>query len=657
MTNLAAADSLILLIYFFFVLAVGISLKPLVASGRGFIQAERALPAWICGLAMTMASLGSQEIIGMSAAGAKYGLASIPFYVLGAFPAMLFAGFFLMPVYYGSKARTLPEFLAFRFDEKTRVLHAALFAVLAVFSAGISLYAMGRVLAALHVFDEPLRAAGLESRGELIVLMAVPAALVVTYILLGGLAGTIYNLVIQFLVLCAGLLPVVFLGLKQVGGWNGLKAAADLSMFSQRQGASGHVGIAAIAASAGLGLLVAMGTWCADFRVLQAAMAAKNVESARRASLVAAAARIVAPLLLILPAIVALGLPTPHTTIVIHNENGAIYHDITVVPPEVDAGQGLVPAQLDPATGKPMKDSRGRTVLDDAMATPNVVLHYLPAGLLGLGIAALLASMMAGTAAGVTAFGSVIACDLWRTRAHEQQGEGKPVAVARWAAAAGMLLAFGVALAAIHFGDLPRTMSLIFAIVIAPLLATLLLGVFWKGTSGHGAFAGLISGAIAALLHHGLTLPPGAARGIHGGWIAPLHHSSSGLDLNIGTGILAFGVSLMVTLAVSAFTKACSDGKLAGLLQSLAASTPLRMDMRIPLGMLFTLMGTILTAFGLSTRDNVGFYIRSLNIDVNLWWGVPLLAFGVVTLTLGRRGQAAMEKTANREQGSGNKTR
>jgi solute:Na+ symporter, SSS family len=645
--NLSAADSLILLIYFFIVLAVGISLKPLVTSSREFLQAGRALPAWICGLAMTMASLGAQEAIGMGAAGARYGFASIPFYVLGAIPAIVFAGFFLVPVYHRSQARTLPEFLALRFDEKTRVLHAVLFAAMAIVGAGISLYVMGRIFSMLHVFEEPLRAAGLESRGSLIVVMAVPAALVLADILLGGLTGTIYNLVIQFLVLAAGLLPVVFLGLRQIGGWSGLKAAAGFSEIAQKH--NGHVGLATMAMAAALGLAFAAGTWCADFRLLQAAMAAKDVEAARKASLIAAVLRVAAPLLLILPAIIALGLPTPHTTIVIHNENGTIYHDITVVPPEVEQGQGLVPARLDAATGKPLKDASGQILLDSAMAAPNVLLHFLPTGLLGLGLAGLLASMMAGVAAGVTAFSTVFTCDLYEPLARKKEGEGKAIVVMRWAAVAGMLLAFGAALAAMRFGDLPAVMTLAFAVVIVPLLANLLLGVFWKRTSGTGAFAGLIAGAIAALLHHGLTLPLGESRWIHGGWISVLHRPASELHSSVGAGVLAFAVSLIVTATVSLFTKARAEADQAGLVLSPEAGASMKMDLRVPLGMLFTLTGTILTAFGLSTRDRLDLYMKSLNIDINLWWGVALLAFGVVTLTLGRRGQMKIEQAGNRK--------
>ncbi len=317
--------------------------------------------------------------------------------------------------------------------------------------------------------------------------------------------------------------------------------------------------------AAALGLMVSAGTWCADFRILQAPMAAKDMKAARMAPLVAAAVRIVVPFLLILPAIVALALPTPHTTIVIHNDNGAIYHEITVVPPEVESGQGLVPAMVDAATGEPVKDAQGRVMLNYAMAAPNVVLHFLPTGLLGLGLAALLASMMAGTAASLMAFSTVFACDLYEPLLRRNSPDENSVAVVRWASVGGTLLAFAVACLAMRFDSLLDAMVLVFAVVNAPLLAALLLGAFWKRATGCGAFSGLIAGTAAALLHHGLALPRGMQRGVHGGWIAVLHHPSSELHFSIGTAVLAFLVSLIVTAVVSLFTKARPESELAGL--------------------------------------------------------------------------------------------
>jgi SSS family solute:Na+ symporter len=307
--------------------------------------------------------------------------------------------------------------------------------------------------------------------------------------------------------------------------------------------------------------------------LLQAAMAAKNVEAARKAPIIAAALRIFVIIVLILPGLIAVGLPTPHTSIAIHNDNGVIYHEITVVPPAVEVGSGLVPAKAD-ADGKPVMGADGHAVLDYAMATPNMLLQFLPAGLLGLGLTALLACLMGGVAASVTSFSTVLTCDIFQAFLARNAADKRLLAVARWAVVGGMLLAFGAACAAMRFNSLLDAVLLVFAVVNAPLFAVLMLGVFWKRATGHGAFAGLIAGAAAALLYHGLALPGGEQPGINGGWIAVLHHPVSDLALGLGTAMLAFLVSLLVSAAVSLFTKAAQAEELKGLVFSLTARPP-----------------------------------------------------------------------------------
>jgi SSS family solute:Na+ symporter len=394
--------------------------------------------------------------------------------------------------------------------------------------------------------------------------MALPAVLVLAYLLLGGLAAAMYNQLLQFSVLVAGLLPVVLVGLKRAGGWSGMKASVPANLL--HAGAGGHsMGIGAVGLMLGAGIVLGGGTWCADFRLLQLAMAAKNVASARRAPLVAAALRVFVPLLLILPGLFALSLPTPRTTIVIHNDNGAIYHEITVVPPAVEAGQGLVPAKADAATGKPIKGAGGQVVLDYALAMPNVLLAFLPSGLLGLGLAALVACLMSGMAASLAASNTVFACDIYQAFLKKHASDKQILKAGRWAAVGGTLLAFGAACAAMRVNDMLDAVLLVFALVNAPLFATLLMGALWKRATGHGAFAGLIAGMAAALLHHGTALPRGEQPGIHGGWIAVLYHPASDLALGLGTAVFDFVVSLLVTAVVSVCTKARPEAELAGL--------------------------------------------------------------------------------------------
>jgi solute:Na+ symporter, SSS family len=591
-TNLAAVDSLILLIFFFFMLAAGFSLKPAMTTSRDFMQGGRAMPGWLCSLAMLGASLGSLEVLGMGAAGARYGLASVAWFALGSIPAMLFAGLYLMPVFYGSKStavaadadatsiapRSIPEYLGMRFDQKTRVLNAFLFTAMSAFSAGIALYAMARALVALHVFDRISESLNLPPTGTLLLAMTFPAALVLAYILLGGLGAAIYSQALQFLVIMAGLLPMVLLGLKKIGGWSGLRAQVPASFFdglTQMAHGSAHSG----SHSAGAGfILLAVGvvlggaTWCTDFRLLQIPMAAKDMQSARGAPINAAAVRIFVLLVLVLPGLIAIGLPTPHTSILVFNDNNVISHEITVVPPAVEAGTGLVPAKAD-SGGMPVIGADGHAVLDYAMATPNVLPEFLPTGLLGLGIAALMACLMAGVAASVTSFSTVFTCDIFQALFAKNSSDKRLLVVARCAAAGGMLLAFAAACATIRFNSLLDAILLVFAVVNVPLFAVLMLGAFWKRATGHGAFAGLIAGLIAgaaaALLHHGLALPQGAQCGIQGGWIAVLRHPASEMSLNLETAIIAFAVTLLATIVLSACTSAKPESKLDGLVYSL----------------------------------------------------------------------------------------
>src|SRR4030081_2929983 len=218
-----------MLVYFVFVLGIGFALKRYMRTSNDFFLAGRSIPAWICGLAFISANLGAQEGIGMGASGAKYGIATSHFYWIGAVPAMVFVGIFMMPFYYGSKARSVPEFLRLRFDEKTRGLNAISFATMTIFSSGISMYAMAKLIQILHILDGPFRYFGLPQSWIFHTGIIASAVVVLVYIYLGGLTSAIYNEVLQFFLIVAGLIPLVWLGLKNVGGWPGLKATLDPS--------------------------------------------------------------------------------------------------------------------------------------------------------------------------------------------------------------------------------------------------------------------------------------------------------------------------------------------------------------------------------------------------------------------------------------------
>ena len=415
---------------------------------------------------------------------------------------------------------------------------------------GLSLYAMARLVQALNLFERVGTVERLGPNGFLIVAIAVPAALVLVYVLLGGLTSAMYSQVLQFFVVVAGLLPVVLLGLTSIGGWSGLKARVPVGSFTQDWGSGfgngGHgpgIGLAVV-----LGLVIGAGYWCTDFRVLQTAMAAKNANAARRAPLIAAAMRIFLPLLAIVPGLIAIGMPTPQTRTTVRQEGDAIIHEITVVPRAAEAGKGLVPAETDSATdpmrGNPLTDARGQTLLNYEMALPDTMAQFLPMGLLGLALTAMIACLLGGVAANVTAFNTVFTYDIYQAHVRKDASDAHYLAVGRWAAVGCVVLAVGAGCAAIRFGNLVEALAMVFAAVNAPLLATVLLGVFWKRATGHGAFAGLLAGVAAAIAHLGLTLPQGAQRGWEGGWMAVAHLYPSALTQSFWTAAIAFGANL-----------------------------------------------------------------------------------------------------------------
>ncbi|HSA95451.1 MAG TPA: Na+/galactose cotransporter, partial [Acidobacteriota bacterium] len=206
-----AVDYAIIAGYILVMVLVGYALKKYMKTGEDFFLSGRSLPGWITGLAFLSANLGALEIIGMVANSAKYGIATVHFYWVGAIPAMVFLGVFMMPFYYGSRVRTVPEYLKLRYNEATRGLNAISFAIMTVLMSGISLYAMALLFKLM--LGWPLTQS-----------ILVAAVVVLLYVFWGGLSSSIYNEVIQFFLIWLGLLPIVFLGLKEVGGFAGLSA-------------------------------------------------------------------------------------------------------------------------------------------------------------------------------------------------------------------------------------------------------------------------------------------------------------------------------------------------------------------------------------------------------------------------------------------------
>ena len=439
-----------------------------------FFLSGRLIPAWVTGLAFISANLGAQEVIGMAASGAKYGIMTSHFYWVGAIPAMVFVGIFMMPFYYGSKARSVPEYLKLRFDEKTRGLNAITFAVMTVFSSGISMYAMALLLNLLLGWDFQCQrlALGHDRAGLYLV---------------GGLTSAIYNEVMQFFLIVAGFRAAGLSGAARCRRLERLASASGRRSRPRRasrpgaftnswkfmgSAADNPMGVEWFAMLMGLGFVLSFGYWCTDFLVMQRAMAADSMAAARRTPLIAAVPKMFFPFLVILPGMIAIAL-TQH-----HGASGF-----------------SLPAKPD---GSPNYD----------LVIPMMLGHYFPSGILGLGLTALMASFMSGMAGNVTAFNTVWTYDIYQAYLRPNASDSALLWMGRAATVVGIAVSVAAAYFAAHFNNIMDLLQLVFAFVNAPLFATFLLGMFWRRATGHGAFFGLVSGTLAAAIHHGLTQPP-----------------------------------------------------------------------------------------------------------------------------------------------------
>jgi solute:Na+ symporter, SSS family len=562
--NLTYIDWLVMLVYFAFVLGIGFALKRYMRTSNDFFLAGRAIPAWVCGLAFISANLGAQEVMGMGASGAKYGVVTSHFYWIGAIPAMCFLAIFMMPFYYGSKARSVPEYLRMRFDEKTRAVNAFSFAFMTVVSSGISMYAMALLIQTLGLFKGILPDAYIFH-----VSIIVSAVIVLGYIFLGGLTSAIYNEVLQFFLIVAGFAPLVWIGLRNVGGWQGIKQTLPASMTHSWRGMehanTNPLGVEWIGLTMGLGFVLSFGYWCTNFLVVQRAMAAPSEEAARRVPLIAAIPKMFLPILVILPGLIAVSV----TSHVAGAPAAANASTSATLPLDAAHPHGIVPVKTDPITGAAVVDSSGQLVYDYNLTVPALLLHYFPTGILGLGLTALLASFMSGMAGNVTAFNTVWTYDIYQAYINKKGSDAHYLWMGRMATVGGVLLSIAAAYAVTSFNNIMDALQLVFAVINAPLFATFLLGMFWKRTTGHAAFTGLTVGTLAAVVHHGLTLPIGDAAGIHGGWIHVVYQYPSEMAQNFWTAIFAFVINFIVTIAISLVTKPRPEPELVGLVYSL----------------------------------------------------------------------------------------
>jgi len=505
-------DYAMVAIYFGFVMLIGFAAKRRVSTSIDFFLSGRSLPAWVTGLAFISANLGAVEIIGMSANGAQYGMPTMHYFWIGAVPAMLFLGVVMMPFYYGSKVRSVPEFMRRRFGTGAHLVNAISFALAQVLIAGVNLYLLATIVNVL--LGWPLWIA-----------LLVAAAIVLTYITLGGLSAAIYNEVLQFFVIVAGLLPLTIIGLHKVGGWDGLKAkitgpagASDqLSAWpaTQLSGFDNPV-LSVIGIVFGLGFVLSFGYWTTNFVEVQRAMASNSISAARSTPIIGAFPKMFIPFIVVIP--------------------------------------GMISAVL----VKPMIDYKANSKAPSDVTYNNAILllmkDVLPNGLLGVAIAGLLAAFMAGMAANISAFNTVFSYDIWQQYVKKDRPDGYYLTVGRVATVGATIIAIFTAIIASSYSNLMDYLQQLFSFFNAPLFATFILGMFWKRMTATAGWVGLVAGTLSAVIVFVMN---------ETGVI-----SLSGQGASFVAAGVAFVVDIVLSIVVSKFTAPKPVTELAGLVYS-----------------------------------------------------------------------------------------
>lgn len=439
--HLHAGDFVIIILYFLVVLSVGFALKGKITTSSDFLLSKRNFSHWITGIAFMSANLGALEVMGMVANGAKYGMRTNQWYWIGAIPAMVFLGIFMVRFYYANNIRSVPEYLRMRFDRRAHLLSALSFAVLTVLMAGIDMFAFAVIFESMLHWPFSVSA-------------CLAAAVVLLFVFWGGLSSSIYNECIQFFLIILGFLPLTFLGLHAVGGWHALTAmlpSGDVHTWRGMGAAGDPLGVPWWVMVVGEGLCAAPAYWCTDFLLVQRAMAARDLSSARKTPLVAAVPKMLFPAIVTVQGMIALAIAP---SVVSHNYN---------------------------------------------LALPVLMSKFYGPGMLGLGITALLASFMSGMAGNVTAFNTVFTYDIYQTYLAKHKPDEHYLAVGKIATIAGALLACASSFIVLRFNNLMDYMALVAGLFISPFFSVFLLGMVWKRPSATAGFYGMLSGIVGTI--------------------------------------------------------------------------------------------------------------------------------------------------------------
>ncbi|MEV7554776.1 sodium:solute symporter family protein [Amycolatopsis sp. NPDC089917] len=519
-------DYVLLAFYFALVLGIGYMARKSVSSSLDFFLSGRSLPAWVTGLAFISANLGAVEIMGMSANGVLYGLPTVHYFWIGAIPAMLFLGIVMMPFYYGSKVRSVPEFMLRRFGKPAHLVNGISFASAQILIAGANLFLLASVVNLLLGWP-------------LWVSILVAAVVVLSYTALGGLSAAIYNEVLQFFVIVAALLPLTIVGLVKVGGWQGLvdKLSADPGGEAQLSSwpgdnltGFGNSFLSILGLVFGLGFVLSFGYWTTNFVEVQRAMASKSMSAARRTPIIGAFPKMLIPFIVIIPGMIAA------VTVSEYVQDKQVLLDGGDAPSGVTANNAILLLMRD----------------------------LLPNGMLGVAIAGLLASFMAGMAANLSSFNTVFTYDIWQSYVKKNESDGYYLRLGRVVTAAGTVLAIGTAFIASNSGNILTYLQDLFSFFNAPLFATFILGMFWKRMTPTAGWVGLVAGTASAI-----TVWLLSQAGVLG---------LTGQGISFVAAGTAFVVDIAVSVGVSLATAPKPESQLVGLVYSLTPKESLKHD-------------------------------------------------------------------------------
>ncbi|WP_216217193.1 sodium:solute symporter family protein [Amycolatopsis aidingensis] len=512
-----AVDYLLLAFYFVLVLGIGYLARRQVSTSLDFFLSGRSLPAWVTGLAFIAANLGAIEVMGMSANGAQYGMPTAHYFWIGAVPAMLFLGIVMMPFYYGSKVRSVPEFMLRRFGRPAHLVNGISFATAQILIAGANLFLLASVVNLLLGWP-------------IWVSVLLAAVIVLAYTALGGLSAAIYNEVLQFFVIVAALLPLTIVGLYKVGGWDGLVDKVTASPGGAEQLSSwpgnqltgfGSNFLSVLGLVFGLGFVLSFGYWTTNFVEVQRAMASKSMSAARRTPIIGAFPKMLMPFIVIIPGMIA---------------------GVTVTELMGENKEALLAGQA----------SGSGADFNDALLL--LMRDLLPNGMLGIALAGLLASFMAGMAANLSSFNTVFTYDIWQAYLKKGRSDGYYLRIGRIVTACATVLAIGTAFIASTYANLMDYLQQLFSFFNAPLFATFILGMFWKRMTPTAGWVGLVTGTASAVCVFIL-----AETGV---WDLPGQGAAF-----VGAGA-AFAVDIAVSVVVSYRTTPKPVAQLAGLVYS-----------------------------------------------------------------------------------------